>query len=52
MLKHIPACFLYEIICPHYGGFIFDLVFYSIFIGKITIGMPNLKNLFCIEKIV
>jgi hypothetical protein len=29
------------------GGFI-----YSIFIGKITIGIPNLKNLFWIEKMV
>jgi hypothetical protein len=27
-------------------------IIYSIFIGKITMGIPNLKNLFWIEKMV
>jgi hypothetical protein len=30
----------------------FQDVLYSILIGKITIGIPNLKNRFCMEKIV
>ena len=36
-----------SVVGPHHGVALFDPpVSYSIFIGKITMGMPNLKNLF------